>query len=726
MDMPDDTLNFDDTIPGSSGTPSEADLPEGSLIGQYRVVRLIGRGGMGQVYEVEHTVLDKSFALKLLPGHLARRPDALARFQREAKVMANLEHEHILLVDDFGEHAGRYFLRMPLVRGVDLAPLGLQGNAVTLQDLADAGGGRVDQALLADLLGQVLEALSYAHAQGAVHRDIKPANILLEPGRTRSPLHIRITDFGLVRIVGEDWLRSQADLSVRESLSLGDLQTIIPSLTQQGSSTRALLGTYAFMSPEQKRGQQADYASDLYAIGLIAFRFLTGLDEMAFDLPSDVDDALAPEWDAWIRQAVRPQKEKRFASAAEMGVGLRGISIAIGARAEAAARAEQERERRQAEAARRERERQERVRAEQIEKRRRADAVARQRERRLRAAAKDTNAAPAQRRSLLQPRGCVTVLAKTFGCMAVLTWAGIAVMLLLIIWILDDPVEDRLIVTSEPPTRPMHRPVPTADPAKVFTTSTRNVDIATPQGKSQKEITYHTNALGMEFVRIPTGKFKMGSTEGYGDEKPVHEVTITKAFYLSATEVTQAQYKTVTGQSPSRFTSDTNPVERVSWNDAVAFCKALSKRDGVPYRLPTEAEWEYSCRAGTTTPFYTGATISTDLANYDGNYTYGDGQKGVYRAKTTPVASFPANSWGLYDMHGNVYEWCQDWYNNAHYAKSAAQDPKGPNAGSSRVLRGGSWYVDPSYCPSAGRGGSSPTYAVTRGGFRIVAVIAPR
>jgi serine/threonine protein kinase len=420
MDMPDDTLNLDDTIPGPGGGPSDADLSEGSMIGKYRIVRLIGRGGMGQVYEVEHTVLDKSFALKLLPGHLARRPDALARFQREAKVMANLEHEHILLVDDFGEHDGRYFLRMPLVRGVDLAPLGLKGRAVTLQDLADEGGGRVEQALLADLLGQVLDGLTYAHAQGAVHRDIKPANILLEPAGSAgvspasgSAIHVRITDFGLVRMVGEEWLRSQADISVRQSMSLGEMQTVMPSLTQQGSSTRSLLGTYAYMSPEQKSGEQADHASDLYAVGLIAFRFLTGLEEMAFDLPSNIDDALAPEWDAWVRQALRPQKEKRFVSAAEMATELREAAAGMPGTSEAT-------ERQQAEEAERQREQQERARKAREEKRRRAEDQSREREKGRR----DEVAGPTKKAK----KGCL--LTRTCGCVVILFLGGIGLVVL--------------------------------------------------------------------------------------------------------------------------------------------------------------------------------------------------------------------------------------------------------------------------------------------------------
>ena len=144
------------------------------------------------------------------------------------------------------------------------------------------------------------------------------------------------------------------------------------------------------------------------------------------------------------------------------------------------------------------------------------------------------------------------------------------------------------------------------------------------------------------------------------------------------------------GTNHSDFKGEKNlPVEQVEWDGCQEFAKKLRDKDKKPYRLPTEAEWEYACRAGTTTPFYFGDTISTDQANYDGNHVYGNGKKGVYREKTTPVGSFPANAWGLHDMHGNVWQWCQDWYGD--YPQNDVVDPQGPEKGKLRVLRGGSW-----------------------------------
>jgi formylglycine-generating enzyme required for sulfatase activity len=170
--------------------------------------------------------------------------------------------------------------------------------------------------------------------------------------------------------------------------------------------------------------------------------------------------------------------------------------------------------------------------------------------------------------------------------------------------------------------------------------------------------------------------------------------------------VRQAQWQAVMGNNPSHFKGADRPVEHLSWDDCQAFCAKVSQLVGKQFRLPTESEWEYACRAGTTTPFYFGETIGTDQANYDGNHIYGRGKQGVYRQQATPVGSFPANAWGLFDMHGNVFEWCQDWY--GPYPESDIKDPQIDNDGETRVLRGGSWYGSPDGCRSACRYGFAP------------------
>ena len=234
-----------------------------------------------------------------------------------------------------------------------------------------------------------------------------------------------------------------------------------------------------------------------------------------------------------------------------------------------------------------------------------------------------------------------------------------------------------------------------------------------------------TNSIGMEFASIPAGKFLMGSPvtekERYQNENQ-HEVTLTQGFRMGVHEVTQAQYEQVMGKNPSYFKGATLPVETVSYDDAMAFCKKLSdlpveKAAGRKYRLPTEAEWEYCCRAGTSTPFHFGSELNGTQANCDGNLPYGTTRKGPYLGKTSPVGSYPANLWGLYDMHGNVWEWCQDRYDS--YPKQSVADPRGPEVGSGCVFRGGGWSFVAANCRSAIRSGYVPSYRDDWGGFRL-------
>jgi formylglycine-generating enzyme required for sulfatase activity len=239
-------------------------------------------------------------------------------------------------------------------------------------------------------------------------------------------------------------------------------------------------------------------------------------------------------------------------------------------------------------------------------------------------------------------------------------------------------------------------------------------------GQSQPPSTF-TNSIGMKFVRIPAGEFTMGSPnteKGRGDDEIRRKIIFSKALYLGVVPVTQEQWQTIMGDNPSYFKGEKNlPLEQISWRDCQTFCQKLSAKDKKLYRLPTEAEWEYACRAGTTTPYHFGATLSTEQANYNGNFTYGPGKKGLYREKTTPVGSFPANAWGLYDMHGNVWQWCHDWHGG--YSNQEFIDPRGPKAGKNRVLRGGSWGSHPIFCRSANRNFADPDARTEFYGVRV-------
>jgi formylglycine-generating enzyme required for sulfatase activity len=281
---------------------------------------------------------------------------------------------------------------------------------------------------------------------------------------------------------------------------------------------------------------------------------------------------------------------------------------------------------------------------------------------------------------------------------------------------------------------------PTTTPAPVVTTATTSTQ----------------SNISDNMVRINGGTFQMGSPRsetGRDTDERQHQVTVS-SFYMGKYEVTQKEYQEIMGTNPSIFKGDNLPVERVSWYDALVFCNKLSMKKGLSptysingsidpsvwgivrasgdarwdavvivagsngYRLPTEAQWEYACRAGTTTPFNTGNNITTNEANYNGNNPYKKNAKGAYRERTTIVGSFAPNAWGLYDMHGNVWEWCWDW--DGTYASGAQTNPQGASTGSNRIIRGGSWGSSAQVLRSAFRNAPYPSARDNQVGFRLV------
>ncbi|MDA1194730.1 MAG: formylglycine-generating enzyme family protein [Planctomycetota bacterium] len=275
--------------------------------------------------------------------------------------------------------------------------------------------------------------------------------------------------------------------------------------------------------------------------------------------------------------------------------------------------------------------------------------------------------------------------------------------------------------------------------AQSATNTTQLGELSPESGLSPRQLQYaRDNGLaaayvepttGMRFVLIPPGEFWMGSPGSEvdrGGDEIHHHVRLTQAFYLAAHEVTNAQYRVKEAGHTSTADGDAQPVTEVSHTDAVAFAAWLSTQTGDTYGLPTEAQWEYACRAGTTTPFAFGENINPAQVNYNGNGPYNGAPAGLWRATTTDVGSFPANAWGLHDMHGNVWEWCADWY-GAYSGDlvSVTTDPTGAAGPGGRVLRGGSWLLDAGFGRSAIRNFAGPTISDPLIGFRLARPVTP-
>ncbi|WP_414567214.1 SUMF1/EgtB/PvdO family nonheme iron enzyme [Nostoc sp. CCY 9925] len=276
--------------------------------------------------------------------------------------------------------------------------------------------------------------------------------------------------------------------------------------------------------------------------------------------------------------------------------------------------------------------------------------------------------------------------------------------------------------------------------AKLFTENLGDgVVLEVVRLRKEQEAKLFTENLGngvvLEMVKIPGGQFLMGSPqyelERNYSESPHHSVTV-QPFFMGKFPVTQRQWAIVAAvekvnidlnPDPSYFKGANRPVENVSWDDVIEFCARLSNKTGKIYRLPSEAEWEYACRAGTTTPFYCGETITTDLANYNGKYTYNSGSMGEFREQTTYVGKFPPNPFGLFDMHGNVWEWCQDTWHENYYNAAPTDASPWISDSKERLLRGGSWNSNPWICRSAFRGKWASVVRNDRLGFRVAVTV---
>ena len=298
-------------------------LPSGHQVAGYTLVRFLGRGAMGEVYEAMWNETGAHYALKLLSEEMMNRESAVERFQREAEIMAALDHPCIAKVMDWGFDSGRYWLCIELLGGMVFEEGGSEIS--TLDDFIRYHGGKLPQEEVQTCMGQFLDALRYAHGKGLVHRDLKPANILLcDEG-------MKIADFGLVDAAGSEWMATQVEATVAATVAAGGAAETLKISDSNGprSSEHALLGTFAYMSPEQKKGWAATAQSDLYAAGLVCFYMLTGESSLGLEMPSEIDRNLWKGWDEFIRKALKTRPQDRFDDAGKMYAALSSVSLDV-------------------------------------------------------------------------------------------------------------------------------------------------------------------------------------------------------------------------------------------------------------------------------------------------------------------------------------------------------------------------------------------------------------
>jgi formylglycine-generating enzyme required for sulfatase activity/serine/threonine protein kinase len=711
------------TLGGASsaaGANQPAAFGSPQRIGRFEIRARLGAGAFGIVYRAYDPQLQREVALKVMHPETLNHPERVERFQREARSAAQLRHANIVPVYEIGQDGGQYFIASAYIAGQ------------TLYDALDGQPMQFTRA--ARIVRDLAEAVAQAHRQGVVHRDLKPANVLLD--EHDSP---QLVDFGL---------------SARQETR----QEKENRLTRLG----AVLGTPAYMAPEQASGQTGEVqpAADQYSLGVILYELLCG--EPPFNgppalviynvihtepaTPRSLNAAVPPELERICRKAMARRPEDRYANCQALADALRrrleGNATPVRAVEKEATT----------------------VLAPRKSNTTTASAVKKEATAVL-APKKDATPVLTRKKKREAPRNAwlLWIILATAGCLlaavlAVLGGGGIW-------WMTHkkptveqplaqekekrdalerQPVQTKENKKTEPQPEPK-KPDPQPEPMRTEPQPEPKKPDPQPEPKKPEPpppslpLTVSVDLGGgvnMEFMLIPKGKFLMGlpKNEPRMDKEEQHEVEITKPFYLAKYPVTQQQYQALMKNNPSWFQAgkggankvqglDTKqfPVETVSWNDAQAFCKKMRDNDQLrrKFQLPTEAEWEYACRAGTTTPFYFGSVLNGKEANCNGNAPYGTTDKGPYKERTTKVGEYGENKWGLCDMHGNVWQWCEDYY--GPYEGLPREDPLRSIRYSDerRVQRGGSWGFSGGVCRAAHRGFNAPAVRNDHVGFRV-------
>ncbi len=660
----------------------------------YKIERVLGEGGFGITYKAQHLILDIPVVIKTPNSRLKRDVNYskyLQDFKKEGKQLAKLglnPHPHIVRVSDLFVEDNLPCIVMDFIPGKSLYDLVVDN-------------GKLSEVKALEYIKQIGSALIVCHNSGIIHRDAHPNNILIRNDNGKAVL----IDFGIA----------------------GNTQTS----RNTHSGNRAFAPWEQIASWEESNSKTPQV--DIYTLAASLYYMVTG------EIPRE---CLARKYNN--RELEPPQQlNPRLSARVNQGI-LKGMEILPQNRPNsmqewldllfAVPKKPEDRKIRERRAAKTSKE---------IPTTSPEIAVLKKPEdRKIRVVQPvvipqtPKNQTSAPRREQNNPP-TITVTRRRWLGYAGLTLGTIGVTLI------GKSILDNAAQQTGEKDVPLDSPKVTKEPTPnlteykfdVITVNDRGEEIEREQGKAE----YFTEDLGsrvtMDMVAIPGGTFMMGSPESekgsQDDEIPQHQVTV-PAFYMGKFQVTQEQWKAVAElpqiarelkPDPSGFKGNKLLVEKVSWYDAVEFCARLSKATGKEYRLPSEAEWEYACRSGRTTPFHFGATITSDLANYNGNKTYAKETTGEKRGKTTPVGSFPPNGFGLYDMHGNVWEWCGDSWNENYLG--APNDGRAWIEGNDtkKVLRGGSWNYNPWDCRSANRLWSAPDNLGSDLGFRCVAVI---
>jgi len=612
----------------------------GKTLGEYKIIGELGKGGMGEVYLAEHKMLKTNYAIKVLPEEVKKDDIFIRRFHLEASVLAHFDHPNIVKVFNMGREDSVYYIVMEYIADKN-------GITRTLQDLIEKGGLSEERIKL--ILLQICDGLIYAHnyrdeniKDGTIHRDIKPDNILIQDQNT-----VKITDFGLVRLVGSEYVNSQIHQSISVSIASQTLsyqKTIERQVDYKKTRTGALLGTYDFMSPEQKRGEEATKLSDIYSLGVLIYNTLTGrLPRGAFKYPSEINSKLSKRWDNLIRKCLQENPYDRYKNISEIRTDILQVHIEL--------------------------------------------------------------------------KKSISIIFKNKKIQKSILIVLTIICIFLSFQLFASYFKNLFKKTKVISETPKSEKTPQSTKKHLFdmlsgTFPEKKLMNVLPEPKVfETSEDYNTsNVTSNSLIWIPPGKFGMGSENGESDETPVHIVEL-DGFYIGKYEVTQTEWELIMGNNPSNFKGTNLPVENVSWNDAMEFCKRLSQKSGEKYSLPTEVQWEYACRAGSNTIYNIGSSLT-------GCAWYNDG--GGLWMHPRPVGEKSPNKWGLYDMHGNVWEWCLDYYDSKYYVKGPEKNPVNLDTSKYKVLRGGSWNDLPEYCTSSNRYGDNPDAKSIFYGFRVV------